>query len=346
MLSRNAEASQGNAQNFVLAVSSLLLAFMANPACSQNVELPEEYVQTVRDFAAQNIALAIVLADANLITLGVMDFDPNELVDFGDLEVGNAESLKQRSQRSTYSIPWSLPSRNLSGQLSQQFQLRLSYVAADQDIVFDNASFPNAFEEQTYMLFGESTWRYKINQQWTLHAGLGAQLVHYNNDFDYADPEIEPLSYILDDTLFNTSFTALLADPTFGASYRGEVLGQTWQYKLNYRYAIGHTIDTNSHSQDTDIETGRLSNTLVYHYDTANVLNRRSQIRLLASRIDVGGDAVSPMGAHHYYEVGAGWLIDTSNDIRLLNNVGIGLALNIGSNLSGGSLVILFNEEM
>ncbi|MDO3385462.1 Solitary outer membrane autotransporter beta-barrel domain [Gilvimarinus sp. SDUM040013] len=109
-------------------------------------------------------------------------------------------------------------------------------------------------------------------------------------------------------------------------------------------YAIGHTVATDSHAQDTTIETGRLSNTLVYHYDTPDVLKRRSQIRVLASRIDVGGDAVSPLGSHHYYELGAGWLIDTSNDIKFLNNIGVGLALNIGSNLSGGSLVILFNE--
>ncbi|HIP75643.1 MAG TPA: hypothetical protein EYH12_00485, partial [Psychromonas hadalis] len=41
---------------------------------------------------------------------------------------------------------------------------------------------------------------------------------------------------------------------------------------------------------------------------------------------------------------GTGILLDTRKFASLVDNIGIGINLNVGRNLTGGSLVIYFNE--
>ena len=47
---------------------------------------------------------------------------------------------------------------------------------------------------------------------------------------------------------------------------------------------------------------------------------------------------------NEYYEVGVGILLGSQFFKGWIDNIGIGLNLNIGSSLSGGSLVVYFNE--
>lgn len=300
----------------------------------------------VGDTVSQNSARSIVLSDANLVTLGVMDFDPNEFVDLDNINAGDESTLEQRSQLTIYSLPWSFKKRQLSDRLSSQAQLRLSYISSEQDLIFDDETLGNPLDETTYLLYAENNWRYQLNEAWSLQAGLGTEVLFYDNNLSYRDSLLQQLGPYLDGSLFNTSYRVWTADPSIGASYKGELFGYRWEYKAVYRYAIGQSFDTDHHSQDTTVEAGRLSNSVVFHFDTPDVWSRRSQIRVLGRRIDLSADAVPAMGTHHYYEFGAGWLVDTSNDISFLNNVGIGLSLNIDSALSGGSVVILFNETM
>ncbi|MDO3385461.1 Solitary outer membrane autotransporter beta-barrel domain [Gilvimarinus sp. SDUM040013] len=218
-------------KDLCLIVGAIICTLNPTNLNAQEVELPPDYVALVQSFTAQNIARAVVLADSNLVTLGVMDFDPNEFVDFGNIDVGNEETLKQRSQLATYSFPWALPSKKISDKISWHSLLRASFVAADQDLSLSDSGRTSTLEEETYMLFGESSWRYQLNHQWKFHAGLGGQLAYYTNSFHYADSPLRDIRATLDDTLLNTDFGAWLLDPSIGASFRGEAWGQTWEYK-------------------------------------------------------------------------------------------------------------------
>ena len=65
-----------------------------------------------------------------------------------------------------------------------------------------------------------------------------------------------------------------------------------------------------------------------------------------ASRYDLGADLDGPLGNHCYYEAGVGWLLDVQKlNIPFVDNIGVGINLNYGSVLRGGTLVLLFNEE-
>ena len=175
---------------------------------------------------------------------------------------------------------------------------------------------------------------------------MSGQYLYYRNHFDYQDPTLLLLRGFLDGQLLNTSYGVWMVDPAVNAVYRGTLFGQRFDYKIQYRHALGHTIHTDSQSQQTSVETGRFSNTLTFHFDTPELYGRQSQVRTLLRRIDLTGDAVEPMGTSHYYQFGVGWLVDTSSPDSWLDTIGIGISVNTGSNLSGGSVVILFNEEM
>ncbi|OFI35355.1 hypothetical protein BFC17_15505 [Alteromonas lipolytica] len=315
-------------------------------ATAQESSFTDELNHIVAEFVAENTAMTVVVADSSLISLGIMDFDPNAFADFGDFDVGNEESFALRKSLRSYSLPWSFKPKKIAKGWLSHYAVRVSYVGSEQDIVYDNPDFINTFDEESYLLYGEKGWEYQLRKQWTLSFAMGGQYLYYHNSFDYQDPTLLLLRGFFDGQVLNTSYQAWLVDPVVSATYRGHLFGQRFDYKIQYRHALGRTFATDNHNQHTQIETGRFSNTLTFHYETPNVFGRQSQVRTLLRRIDLTGDATAPMVTSHYYQFGVGWLVDTSGPDSWLDNLGIGVSLNAGSNLSGGTVVILFNEEM
>ncbi|WP_339899577.1 Solitary outer membrane autotransporter beta-barrel domain [uncultured Gilvimarinus sp.] len=156
----------------------------------------------VGDTVSQNSARSIVLSDANLVTLGVMDFDPNEFVELDNINAGEESTLEQRSQLTIYSLPWSFKKRQLSDRLSSQAQLRLSYISFEQDLIFDDETVGNPLDETTYLLYAENNWRYQLNDAWSLQAGLGTEVLFYDNNLSYRDSLLQQLGPYLDGSLF------------------------------------------------------------------------------------------------------------------------------------------------
>jgi hypothetical protein len=323
----------------------ILYAF-TGPALGQEASASDVIGELIREFVSQNTALTVVVADSSLISLGIMDFDPNEFADFGDINVGNDESFALRKSLRTYSLPWSFEPQKLSANWQTSYGVRISYVGSNQDIIYSEPEYINTFDEESIIAYGEKDWLYRLSKGWQLTFSMSAQYLYYRNHFDYQDPALLALRGFFDGQLLNTSYQVWLADPAVSAVYRGKLLGRRFDYKIQYRHALGHTVNTDSRYQQTGVETGRLSNTLTFHFDTPEVYGRSTQVRALMRRIDLTGDAVEPMGTHHYYQFGVGWLLDTSSPDSWLDSIGLGVSVNAGSNLSGGSVVLLFNEEM
>ncbi len=75
------------------------------------------------------------------------------------------------------------------------------------------------------------------------------------------------------------------------------------------------------------------------------MLNTSNKLRVLARRVDVGGDVTRTLETDYYYQAGIGWLFDLDEDPSWLDNLGVSVMVNYGSALSGGSLVLLYNED-
>ncbi|GAM54322.1 hypothetical protein JCM19231_2211 [Vibrio ishigakensis] len=85
-------------------------------------------------------------------------------------------------------------------------------------------------------------------------------------------------------------------------------------------------------------------NSLQYKYHLKPWGDRKQDFLVRFRRIDVGGDLRDPVGATHYNEYAFGWVVDTSDYSSVIYNVGIGININYGSSLKGGSLVFFYNE--
>lgn len=297
-----------------------------------------------------DITSAIVLTDANLITLGIVDFNPNSFVDLseiGDINVGDEDTLHRRSQLKSYTMPWESDETKLSPQWTSSFGARISYVNATDSIEgIEDRSLQSPLEDTSYLLAGEYRWTYNINKNWNLALGLGGQFLWLENTLKYQDPILESVSGLIDNTLVNTSYGALMFDPNAELTYTSQWYGHNWEFISSLRYAVGRTLLTDDGTQVVSPQVGRFSNAFVFHYQLPNAWDNRNEMRLLAKRVDLTGDVVDPMGTHYYYELGAGWIIETPSLSSWLDNIGVGITLNINSGLSGGGIVLLLNEEL
>ena len=85
-------------------------------------------------------------------------------------------------------------------------------------------------------------------------------------------------------------------------------------------------------------------NGLKANYRLANWFGYIPSAYTSVKRIDLSGDPVASLGTDKYYELSLGVLLTPPILRDFVDNVGIGISINYGSALKGGSLVLFFNE--
>ncbi|GIU52374.1 MULTISPECIES: Solitary outer membrane autotransporter beta-barrel domain [Shewanella] len=302
--------------------------------------------QKLSDVTKGNIATAIVLSDASLVSLGVVNFDPSNIVDLDNIDTGSKESIQRRKELSVYSIPWESQWLELTPDWQMASFVKFSYINSKQSLLLsDQANMTEKLDEKSYLLSAEQRWKYSLSENWGMQLGLGGHYIWYRNDFDYS-PDIEFYRELFDGQVFNTSYDAWMIDPSVQVHYQGHLWNNKWQFISRYNYALGNIVHADGSAQSGSPEVSRFSNTFIYHYPLPELMSYRNEMRFLFKRIDLTGDAVDTMGTNHYYETGLGWIVETPALSSWLTNVGIGVTVNIDSALSGGSLVLLFNEDI
>lgn len=117
-----------------------------------------------------------------------------------------------------------------------------------------------------------------------------------------------------------------------------------WEFSSDYNYFYGWGFAGPSYNRGVTPEGWQVSNEIKAHYRLYKGLSHAESLFAKIQRVDIGGDISPSLGTSHYYEFGLGVLLNTQKVTNLVDNIGIGLNINVGSNLSGGSLVIYFNE--
>ncbi|OBT04212.1 hypothetical protein A9267_18135 [Shewanella sp. UCD-FRSSP16_17] len=335
--------SIGNSPMVIRWGFSCILALISHLAFA-NTDITVD--QSLSDITKGNIATAIVLSDAGLVTLGVVNFDPSNIVDLDNIDTGSKESIQRRKELSVYSIPWESNWLELSPDWQTASSVKFSFINSKQSLqLSDQANMTEKLDEKSYLLSAEQRWRYELSSNWWLQLGLGGHYIWYRNHFDYS-PALEGLRQDFDGEVFNTSYDAWMVDPTLELHYQGTLWENKWQFISRVNYAFGNIVNADSPEQTGTPHVGRFSNTFIYHYPLPELMSYRNEMRFLFKRIDLTGDAVDSMGTNHYYETGLGWLVETPSLSSWLTNIGIGVTVNIDSVLSGGSVVLLFNEEI
>ncbi|WP_260261875.1 Solitary outer membrane autotransporter beta-barrel domain [Vibrio intestinalis] len=325
-----------NRQTNLIAVFAALLPLSANA----------QGYKEVQTYLEQAFSAAIVMTNSDVVTLGVHDFDPNEWFNLSNENIGSQESIELRQQFAVSALPYTIDLSDEDAVHKSQIFMRLSALISRQDVeIYDGIE--DDYQRETvaggYLAY---RYQYKANDNWTITPGLGLHLQYFRNDHDYrSDVTKQYFQPFLDGLMFNTSAWAASVEPHIEFKYNEETEWGSWNASSSSHYFYGHGWGDANYGQVGNPEGWYIANGVEAFYNVTRWGKSVQSIYSSLRRIDLGGDSENPFGTHYYYETSVGWLMTPPFKSDWIDNIGIGLNINYGSKLKGGSIVLFFNQD-
>lgn len=300
---------------------------------------------SVENFLENNFAATIVLSDSDVFTVGISDFDPNELLNTDNEEWGTQDSIDNRKKYAVTTLPYTIEFSDPDVTNQHSLLLRLSAMVTEETLQFAEQEPKDDFHQVVADLFAAYRMNHHVNENWSFEPGFGVHLMRYENTLDYNSPTGAQLSSVLDGVLFNTTAWANVFEPHFKLKYQAVEPWGRWHVSSSWHYFYGYGW---GHANEGDIghpEGWYIANTLTASYDFSQLGRSVQSVYSSIRRVDVGSDIREPLGTSMYYEFTLGWLMTPPFEISLIDNVGIGLSFNYGSAFKGGSVVLFFNQD-
>ena len=304
--------------------------------------------KAIRLSLAESYVTATLLTGGNAVRLGFWDFDPNNFIGFEDENLGSLEAQELRQRLTTVSLPysWSTPIGEHSNTLV--LNAKAAYLGQKQEtqLASSTRSTRDTIDSSVTTLTSGAEFRHRLNDNIGLAAGLNLNWQRYLNDTDFNTPESQALAPALDGLVTNYSANAWQAEPYLRTTWF--IGGRRAEVKLisEWHYMKGRTFATSEPAHDVQPEAWYWSNGVRWRHPFVTRILPGQNVWMQASRYDLGADLDGPLGNHYYSEAGVGWLLDVQKlNIPFVDNIGVGINLNYGSVLRGGTLVLLFNEE-
>ena len=307
--------------------SLLILCFLALPS-----------VASVKKIYEESFASSVVLSDSDVVRFGFGNFDPvNILEPFSD---GEVEGLDLRKRLQVFALPYTFELSDTS-----RVNTHFSYISQSQEVLLDSFVIPDDSHDQIFTAYSDYETSLYQFENWQLEGSLGAHIMHFDNIHDYNSPESLARKSQVDGIYFNTNANSIIADLGLTLSRKKQSNWGHWLVKSSYNQFFGKGFGGDESTRDASPSGWYFANSIRANIKLDQKLKHTESIYLKFQRVDLGGDARSAFNTGHYYEYGGGLLIDTRPWASWLDNIGIGLHYNEGSVLSGGSIVIYFNEE-
>ncbi|WP_022940837.1 Solitary outer membrane autotransporter beta-barrel domain [Psychromonas hadalis] len=292
----------------------------------------------------QVLAISTVMTDSNALTFGIANFELKYLVDSDNPNWGDDKTLDFKKSIDILVLPYQWKLSDIDKNWQHSLEVRASYIGVQRNTE-PLQGFTNFKEEQIFGAFLQYSQHYQLSKNWYSGVALGAHLTYYSNKYNYSAGFPPELKNILDGHIFNTSATVLMAEPVFNVGYQKTQSWGQWTLHNSNHYLIGQGIGGAAKSiSDVNPEGWRVTNGIEFKFAVPNLWGVSDHIALDMKRIDVGGDMSGLSDNDYYFETSIGWVIDTKNKIPFLDNIGIGFNINYGSSISGGTVVLYYNE--
>jgi hypothetical protein len=293
---------------------------------------------------------SVILADSETISLGVGNFDPKVLLDpkqahlFNKLT--NSESIDQRNQLSVTNLPYTFVLNKNDQEWSDKITASFSYIKQSntQSVISSSGEVLDENTDKVYSGYLAYSTYMPLSKRWKMRLRMGSYLMHHDNDYQYNNANSLYFQPQLDGIYYNLDENALIIEPNIQFTYTKPKTWGKWQFSSQLDYFIGKTFSGASSTKGAKPQGWRINNKVKLHYSLSHYSTHAESVYIKLQRSDISGDMVSSLNTHHFYEIGVGILIDTTKLTDLADNIGIGINLNKGSSLYGGSVVFYFNE--
>ena len=332
--------------NFRAALSSLILPGLLLAAAPGKASANDAVNRAIRLSLAESFVTANLLTSGDAVRFGFWDFDPNTLLNLDDDNFGSLESRELRQRIATFSLPytWQTPLAETGNTLS--LGVKAAYVENKQQtqIINSTSRAKDEINSSVTSLSVGGTFSRRLSTHWDLAFSTHAHWMRYRNDTDFNTTDSQAIAPAVDGLITNFNADAWLLEPSARLTYF--IGGEQSEVQLfsDIHYMAGHTFHTDRAAHDVAPEAWHWSNGARWKHPFVTRILPGQNVWMQASRFDLGGDLEGSLGNHYYYEAGVGWLLDIHERIPFIDNIGIGINLNYGSLLRGGTLVLLFNE--
>ncbi|MCA0937550.1 Solitary outer membrane autotransporter beta-barrel domain [Vibrio alginolyticus] len=318
---------------------TLSLASISIEARTLREELKKEY--------ERNFAVSVVLSDSDVFTVGFSDFDPNDSFNLNNEDIGSSDSVNLRKQVSLITLPFDFNIFEDEEKSTNQYQLkgRVYALGVEQDVTVLTDKVPDKSSDQMLGGYVEFFSEERLSDKLIIGGAFGYHLMYYKNDYDYRSDALDLYRPFLEGVYFNTDAWAAIGEINATLKYQENQSWGTWYLWSAPHYFYGTAWGDANNGDVGNPEGWYWVNGVKVFYDFSHIGTTIQTVYSSFNRVDIGGDTSKPMNAPHYYELSLGWLMTPPFKSSWIENVGLGLTINYGSALKGGSIVLFFNQE-
>jgi len=310
----------------------LLNLFLINSVQAQN--------NSLLNSVEESFAVGTLMSDSDALSFGFANYDL--MID--ELDFSNEESQRYRNSLDVFSFPytWELPAK--SEAWDHAITMRAFYIFSKRNNQLVSG-IDDTQKEHTFGLFGRYSQYFHVTDNWYVESALGLHFSFYQNTYSYGDGVTDEIKYKYDNKSFNTTALTSIIEPEVGIGYKKQESWGTWRIHHKTNYIYGHAIGGSILRKDSiNPEAWHFTNGIEFAVNVPELWGVYDFLSIDFKRIELRGDLNVMAENNFYYETSFGWVIDTNKKIPFLDNIGIGIAINYGSSVSGGSIVLYYNE--
>ncbi|NOH99308.1 Solitary outer membrane autotransporter beta-barrel domain [Vibrio sp. 99-70-13A1] len=316
----------------ICAFNILILSEQAKAALNVN--------KAARDLLESRFATSIILTDSDAIEFGIKSFDPNGVFHTQNDDLGNQRSLENRKEKSVYALPLTYHFDIEGSPNRSVLMLKAFAIDTEEEVSLINDSQPkDTIKELT--LGGSVGYGYEMHlaDGFTFTPSVTSHLIYYKNTYDARSPFSELFEQTFDGLLLNTSAWSNIFETAVALNYDLPTSWGKWHFGSQLKYFYGYTW---GEARDAgNPHGGYVTNQATAFID---IYDQKQTIFAGIKRIDMSDELVLEFGSNHYYEASFGWLFNNPTKWDWVDNIGLGVNFNYGSNLKGGSIVLYYNK--
>lgn len=299
----------------------------------------------ISNFLEQSFAYTIVMSDSDVFTVGFADFNPNNLFNTHNENLGTYDSVENRKKYGITTIPMSFRLNDEQDTNTHSLLVRFSGLTTEDSIRWPGESQNDDLTQTILDMYIAYRYEHVFDENWSIEPGLGTHLMHYQNSMTYNSRTGRQFQPVLDSLLFNTTAWANVYEPHVRVNYQQNEPWGKWKLSSSGHYFYGYGWGEANGGDPGNPEGWYLVNSATAVYDFNRIGSSTQSIYSTIRRVDVGSDVEHNLGTSSYYEASLGWLMTPPFNIDFIDNIGLGLTFNYGSAFKGGSLVLFFNQD-